>query len=73
MLSRHLKILFAAAVALGLAPLADAHTCQPGVYSVDPNHQMIIICNLLICWGPPHTCVPRMADLGDALGNALLP
>ena len=69
LLSTSTKVLLAAVVVAGLLPLAEAHTCQPGVYSVDPAHRIILICNLLVCWGPPHTCVPRIADglLADPL------
>lgn len=66
MLSNPLKLLLALVVVAGLSPLADAHTCQPGVYSVDPNHGPALICNLAVCIRMPHVCVPRFADTDDA-------
>ena len=68
------KVLLATMLALALMPLAAAHSCQPGVWSVDPNHAPPVICNLLVCWGPPHACrgdVPPL--LGDPAGLPLLP
>lgn len=68
------KILLATLLAVGLMPLAAAHQCEEGVYSVDPRHGLTLICNLLVCIHVPHTCLGSVNGLlADPAGLPLLP
>lgn len=53
-----LKTGLALLFAVGLSPLADAHTCQPGVYSVDPAHRVPVYCDMFLCIYAQHVCYP---------------
>ena len=72
-----LKLLLATLLAVGLMPLAEAHECQPRVYSVDPSHRIPVLCNLLVCVYVPHACMGSIQDvrLADPAATAapLLP
>lgn len=75
-----LKTGLALLFAVGLTPLAAAHECQPGVYSVDPGHRIPVLCNLLVCVYASHVCFPPPASdfaapelVAGAAGALVLP
>ena len=71
--SASLKVGLAVFFVLAMSPLGQAHECQPGVYSVDPNHR-VYICNDFACVVSRHVCVPRLeADTAGVTLDDLLP
>lgn len=61
-----LKTLLAVLVAAGLAPLAQAHQCDPTEYSIDPAHRVPVYCNELFCIVTAHVCIPPMTTADAA-------
>lgn len=68
------KLLLAASLALGLLPLAAAHACEQGITSVDRNHQIPLVRNLVVCIQAPHVCSGGIEDvLGGPRATPVLP
>lgn len=61
-----LKTLLALLVAVGLAPLAQAHLCNTTEYSIDPAHRVPIYCGETFCIVTYHVCIPPMTSADAA-------
>lgn len=68
--SQALRTSLALLFAVGLVPFATAHTCEPGKWSIDPSH-LILVC-VLICILVHHICSGGASHVAMAQDGAIL-